>query len=200
MNSNAIRSADGDDAAAIAAIYNHYVRHDIATFEIDAVDAAEMRARIAAVRAHGLPWLVLEECAVGEHAAGEHAVGEHAVGEHAVGEHAAEQPSAVRGYAYATPWRTRAAYRHSVESSIYLAPDVGGRGLGRRLYQALLAALRPLEVHAVIGGVSLPNPASIALHERMGFRKVAHFSEVGRKFDRWIDVGYWQLMLPQDRG
>jgi phosphinothricin acetyltransferase len=184
MNSNAIRSAAGDDAAAIAGIYNHYVRHDIATFELDAVDAAEMRTRIAAVQAHGLPWLVLEE---------------RAVEEHAVEQRAVEYRGAVRGYAYATPWRTRAAYRHSVESSIYLAPDAAGRGFGRRLYQALLAALRPLEVHAVIGGVSLPNPASVALHERMGFRKVAHFSEVGRKFDRWIDVGYWQLILPQDR-
>ena len=104
----------------------------------------------------------------------------------------------MRGYAYAAPWRARAAYRHSVETSIYLAPGAGGRGLGARLYRALFAAL-PSHVHAAIGGVSLPNPASVALHERLGFRKVAHFREVGRKFGRWIDVGYWQRLLPDDR-
>ncbi|WP_097459380.1 arsinothricin resistance N-acetyltransferase ArsN1 family B [Mangrovitalea sediminis] len=99
------------------------------------------------------------------------------------------------GYAYATPWRPRAAYRHSVESSIYLAEGASGRGLGTRLYGALFDALRQRPVHAVFGGITLPNAGSVALHEKMGFRKVGHLQEVGWKFDRWIDVGYWQLLL-----
>lgn len=101
----------------------------------------------------------------------------------------------ILGYAYATPWKVRAAYRHSVESSIYLAQHATGRGLGSRLYTALIAELRQRGLHCVIGGAALPNPASVALHERLGFSKVAEFKEVGFKFGRWIDVAYWELML-----
>lgn len=103
-----------------------------------------------------------------------------------------EEGGVIGGYAYATAWRVRPAYRFSVESTIYLAPAFQGRGLGRRLYGDLLERLRAQGIHQVIGGVALPNVASVALHESLGFRKVAHFSEVGRKFDRWLDVGYWQ--------
>jgi len=101
----------------------------------------------------------------------------------------------IAGYAYATPWRTRAAYRFSVENSIYLSPAHAGRGIGKALAVALLHALRARGVHAVIGGIAQPNPASVALHESLGFEKVAHFKEVGWKFERWIDVGYWELRL-----
>ncbi|HVL74651.1 MAG TPA: arsinothricin resistance N-acetyltransferase ArsN1 family B [Noviherbaspirillum sp.] len=106
-----------------------------------------------------------------------------------------EQDGVVAGYAYATPWRTRAAYRYSVESTVYVAPDRHGQGFGAQLYRALIAALRERGVHSVIGGIAQPNPASVALHEKLGFEQVALFREVGRKFDRWIDVGYWQLRL-----
>lgn len=99
------------------------------------------------------------------------------------------------GYAYATAWRERSAYRHSVESTIYLAADVTGNGIGTVLYKALLEHLGELDVHCVIGGVALPNPASVALHEKLGFEKVAHFRQVGRKHKRWIDVGYWQKIV-----
>ena len=99
----------------------------------------------------------------------------------------------IAGYAYAAPWKARSGYRFTVESSIYLAPVQIGRGFGSALYRALLKALRALDVHCVIGGAALPNPASIALHEKLGFRQVAHFRQVGRKFGRWIDVAYWQL-------
>ena len=101
----------------------------------------------------------------------------------------------ILGYAYATPWKVRAAYRHSVESSIYLAQQATGRGLGSRLYAALITELRQRRLHCVIGGAALPNPASVALHEKLGFSKVAEFKEVGFKFGRWIDVAYWELML-----
>jgi phosphinothricin acetyltransferase len=98
------------------------------------------------------------------------------------------------GYAYASAWRARPGYRHAVESSVYLAAGQRGRGHGQRLYRALLARLEG-RFHAVIGGIALPNAASIALHERLGFRQVACFPEVGHKFGEWVDVGYWQLNL-----
>jgi len=108
-----------------------------------------------------------------------------------------EERGTVTGYAYAAPWHARSAYRFSVESSIYLARDCRGRGIGTRLYSALLEELRARGVHCVIGSVALPNAASVALHEKLGFRKVGHVREVGRKLDRWVDVGYWQLLLGQ---
>ena len=106
-----------------------------------------------------------------------------------------EQDGVVAGYAYATSWRVRAAYRFSVESSVYVSPGMAGRGIGSALYRALIGELRQRGVHAVIGGIAQPNPASVALHEKLGFDKVAHFKQVGRKFDRWVDVGYWELLL-----
>ena len=106
-----------------------------------------------------------------------------------------ENEGAVLGYAYASPWRPRAAYRHSVEATVYLDRTATGRGLGTQLYRELIAQLRERGLHVVIGGVALPNPASVALHEKLGFEKVAHFNEVGFKLGRWIDVAYWQLRL-----
>lgn len=106
-----------------------------------------------------------------------------------------EHDGAIAGYAYASPWKTRSGYRFAVESSIYLAPAQTGRGFGSRLYANLLENLRAWNVHCVIGGAALPNPASVTLHEKLGFTKVAHFRENGFKFGRWIDVGYWQLLL-----
>jgi phosphinothricin acetyltransferase len=106
-----------------------------------------------------------------------------------------EEEGEVSGYAYATRWRERASYRLSVESTVYLAPQRRGRGLGTTLYTALLDRLREAGSHCVLGGIALPNAASVALHEKLGFRKVAELKEVGMKLDRWVDVGYWQLIL-----
>ena len=106
-----------------------------------------------------------------------------------------EEEGRVVGYAYGRPWRERAAYRHSVEAGIYLHPSAVGKGIGAQLFTALLKELRVREFHSVMGGVSLPNPASVALLEKFGLRQVAHFREVGHKFGQWIDVGYWQLVL-----
>ena len=166
MAGDDIRDARAADAARIATIYNHYVAQTIVTFDIDPVAADDMRGRVAEVQRDGLPWLV-----------------------------ASDVTGVVLGYAYAARWRARAAYRHSVESSIYLAPGATGRGIGRRLYRRLLERLRASGLHTVIGGAALPNPPSVALHEALGFTQVAHLREVGRKFGRWIDVGYWQLHL-----
>ena len=99
------------------------------------------------------------------------------------------------GYAYAAPWKSRSAYRHTVESSVYVEPGFTGIGLGSRLYQALLQDLRGRGVHAVLAGIALPNNASVGLHEAFGFAQVGQMREVGRKFDQWLDVGYWQLLL-----
>ena len=106
-----------------------------------------------------------------------------------------ESEGRVVGYAYATKWRVRSAYRFSVETTVYLDEAFCGRGIGRALYSNLIEKLRAAGIHRAIGGVALPNPASIALHEKLGFKKVAHFSEVGFKFGRWIDVAYWELAL-----
>jgi L-amino acid N-acyltransferase YncA len=106
-----------------------------------------------------------------------------------------ERGGEVCGYAYASSWKERSAYRYSVESTVYLAADATGQGIGTLLYSALLDALRATEVHVVIGGIALPNEESVALHEKLGFTKIGHFREVGWKFDRWVDVGYWEMIL-----
>ncbi|MFN8397251.1 MAG: arsinothricin resistance N-acetyltransferase ArsN1 family B [Bacteroidia bacterium] len=100
----------------------------------------------------------------------------------------------VLGYAYASSWKSRCAYRNSVESTIYLHPEATGRGHGYPLYMELLRRLKELGLHAVIGGIALPNAGSVALHEKCGFRKIGEFVEVGNKFGGWINVGYWQLI------
>jgi phosphinothricin acetyltransferase len=102
----------------------------------------------------------------------------------------------VIGYAYAGKWKARAAYRHSVELSVYVSPERHGRGIGKQLYAELLRRLRATDVHCVVGGVAGDNAASMALHLSFGFEKVACFRDVGHKFGRWIDVTYFQLLLP----
>jgi phosphinothricin acetyltransferase len=106
-----------------------------------------------------------------------------------------EESGRVVGYAYAIPWKSRSAYRYSVESAVYVSSDCLGNGVGSKLYRALITELKGRSLHCVIGGIALPNAASIALHEKMGFEKVAQFREVGWKFQRRIDVGYWELLL-----
>ena len=92
-------------------------------------------------------------------------------------------------------WKARSAYRFSVESTVYIDQNSIGNGIGSLLYKELLSNLKNSRIHSVIGGIALPNPSSIALHEKYGFKKVAQFKEVGIKFDKWIDVGYWQLQF-----
>ena len=106
-----------------------------------------------------------------------------------------EIDGSIVGYAYATAWKSRSAYRFAVETAIYLKPDLTGRGIGHELYAALIAELRQRRLHTVIGGIALPNDASIALHEKLGFRKIGIFPEVGWKLSAWVDVGYWELVL-----
>jgi phosphinothricin acetyltransferase len=106
-----------------------------------------------------------------------------------------EKDSRVVGYAYAGKWKERSAYRYSVETAIYMDSRHVGKGIGTQLLKELLERLKAVSLHSVISGIALPNPASVALCERFGFKKIAHFSEVGYKMNRWIDVGYWELLL-----
>ncbi len=157
-----IRAVTATDCDAIARIYNHYVLTTVVSFEEQAVATAQIAERIAAVQTAGLPWLV------------------------------AEEDGRVVGYAYASKWHARSGYRFTVESTVYLAANATGRGTGSRLYDALLVAVRQTGAHVVMATIALPNPASVALHEKLGFVKVGHLGEIGFKLERWIDIGYWQ--------
>jgi len=106
-----------------------------------------------------------------------------------------EENNEIIGYAYASRWKQRSAYRFTVESSVYIKPNTLNKRIGTQLYTKLLKELKILKIHVVIGGMSLPNKASQLLHEKFGFKKVAHFKEVGFKFNKWIDVGYWELLM-----
>ena len=160
-----IRAVVTADAEAIARIYNYYVTDTIVTFEEEPVSPGEIEARISGVLSASLPWFV------------------------------AVRAGEIVGYAYASPWRERRGYRFSVEVTVYLDPDHGRSGIGSKLYAELLPTLKSAGFHSAMGGIALPNEASVRLHERFGFEKVAHFHESGFKFGRWIDVGYWQLVF-----
>lgn len=106
-----------------------------------------------------------------------------------------EEEGVLRGYAYASIWKDRAAYKRSREATIYLHRDATGSGRGRLLYQHLIDELRQEPIHSLIASIALPNASSVALHESLGFTKAGQFSEVGYKFGKFVDVGYWQLIL-----
>lgn len=106
-----------------------------------------------------------------------------------------EENNELKGYAYINEWRGRIAYRYTAESTVYLTPESTGQGIGYALYNTLIGECKKLSLHCLIGGIALPNNASISLHEKLNFKKVAHFQQVGFKFNQWIDVGYWQLIL-----
>ena len=106
-----------------------------------------------------------------------------------------EEDGVVLGYAYASVWKPRAAYNRSREVTVYLRRDVTGNGRGRQLYQHLIDELAKEPIHSLIASIALPNASSVALHESLGFTKAGQFSEVGFKFGKFVDVGYWQLIL-----
>jgi L-amino acid N-acyltransferase YncA len=106
-----------------------------------------------------------------------------------------EQEGKVIGYAYAGAWKSRTAYRYTVETSVYLENGLSRKGIGSALYAELLLRVKGLNLHGVIGGMALPNDECIALHKKFGFEQIAHFKEVGYKFNKWIDVAYWERIL-----
>jgi L-amino acid N-acyltransferase YncA len=161
-----LRPAEAGDLAAIAAIYTPEVLEGTATFELEPPDAAELGVRLAKVRALGLPWLV------------------------------AEAGGRIAGYAYAAMHRDRPAYRFTVEDSVYLPPWARGRGIGRQLLEAVVAASREAgmrQMVAVIGDSA--NLGSIGLHRACGFLDVGTLRDVGFKFGRWLDTVLMQRPL-----
>jgi L-amino acid N-acyltransferase YncA len=163
----ALREAGPDDIAAIHRLYAHHVLTGLASFEEQPPDADEIGRRFADVAARGLPWLV-----------------------------ACDKGGAVLGYCYAAPYRLRSAYRFTLEDSIYLAPEVLRRGIGRALLSALVARVTSLgyrQLVAVIGDSA--NLPSIALHERLGFRHAGLLPATGFKFGRWVDTVLMQREL-----
>jgi len=161
-----VRACEARDIAAVSAIYAHHVLHGLATFELVPPDAAEMERRRAHVRELGLPYLV------------------------------AESEGRVIGYAYAAPYRERPAYRYTLEDSIYIADEARGRGAGRILLEALVAACTRAgyrQLVAVIGDSA--NQASIGLHAACGFERAGCLASTGFKFGRWVDSVFMQRAL-----
>lgn len=99
------------------------------------------------------------------------------------------------GYAYATTWRTREAYRFSTETTVYLKQGYEGKGIGMLLYIELIKQLKSKGFHLLIGCITIPNEQSIWLHEKLGFQKAGHFNQAGWKFNQWLDVGFWELTI-----
>jgi phosphinothricin acetyltransferase len=164
-----VREGVEADLPALTEIYNHYVVNTAITFDVRPFTADERR-----------PWFR-------EHAG-------HARYKLLV----AEDASGVIGYATTSRWRAKPAYDTTVESTVYCRADSVGRGVGSLLYGSLFAAIEPAGVEQIVAGVALPNAASIALHERMGFREVGVFTSVGRKFDRFWDVAWYQRAVKRD--
>jgi phosphinothricin acetyltransferase len=160
-----IRDATDADFDAIAGITNHYIRHTPIHFGYDPVTGAELAAPWRNGRAL-YPYLVMTN-----------------------------DPGQVIGYAKAGKWRERAAYDRTAEVGIYLLPGWEGRGLGRTLYAALIEACRTRGLHSLIGGIALPNEASVRLHLGLGFVHVGTVREAGWKFEKWHGVAFYQLML-----
>lgn len=161
-----VRLADSSDIEAIRAIYAHHVLNGLASFETDPPDSAEMSRRHAQINEAGFPYLV------------------------------AVNAGSVIGYAYASPFRTRAAYRFTVEDSVYVAPEFQGRGAGRMLLTELIRRCTAQGLHqmlAVIGDSG--NLSSIGVHRACGFEHVGVMTQIGRKFDRWVDVVIMQRAL-----
>lgn len=166
MSDVTVRPAVADDLEAIAAIYAHHVRTGVATFEIEPPDTQEWRRRFGAVKDSGLPFV------------------------------SAEVDGVVVGYAYCSPWKSRPAYRHTVEDSVYLAHDAVGQGVGGRLLDALLAGCADSGVRQVIAVVADADAdASIALHRRRGFVDAGRLTAVGFKHGRWLDTILMQRTL-----
>lgn len=106
-----------------------------------------------------------------------------------------EEKGLVVAYAYAAPWRVRTAYRFSTELTVYVHKDHQGKGYGERIYSHLIDEMTRRGMHCLYGVIALPNAGSTGLHEKLGFKKCGHFTEVGFKFGNWIDVGYWEKKI-----
>jgi phosphinothricin acetyltransferase len=161
-----IRAADDADLAGVNDIYNEYVRTAHYTFDVEPMTIEARREWFAHYGSSGRHRVLV-----------------------------AVRDGALVGFTTSSRYRPKAAYETSVETSIYLAADATGAGIGTKLYRELFGVLAREDVHRAYAGIALPNPASIALHERFGYKKVAHFTEQGRKFDRYWDVAWFEKPL-----
>jgi L-amino acid N-acyltransferase YncA len=160
-----VRAVRAEDASAIAAIYAPYVEGSMISFELEAPDAKAMLGRIEAGGAL-YPWLAAED-----------------------------EDGVLAGYAYASAFRPRPAYRYAVETTVYVRDRDHGRGIGARLYRPLLEMLEAQGFAHAFAAIGLPNAGSVVLHERCGFARAGTYSKVGFKLDQWWDVGLWQRPL-----
>ena len=165
-----VRSARLGDLPALTDIYNHYIVTTAITFDLRPFTPDERRAWLDDHAASGRHRLLV----------------------------ATDEHDRCLGYASSSRWRPKPAYDTTVEVSVYCHPDARGRGCGSALYRALFATLEREDVHTLVAGVSLPNPASLSLHERFGFRPVGVFHGVGRKFDQFWDVAWFERPLRLD--
>ena len=166
MSQLSIRAAQESDLPALTRLYNHYVSTSPVTFDVSAISVEARRSWFRHYASAG-PHRLLVACE-------------------------GERPV---GYASSSRFREKAAYEPTVETTIYLDPDATGRGIGTRLYGALLEGLEGEDVHRAVAGITLPNPPSIDLHRRLGFREVGTFDEVGRKFGRYWSVQWYEKRL-----
>jgi phosphinothricin acetyltransferase len=162
-----VRAATIEDLGAITEVYNQYVMHSTATFDVSAMTAEERRGWFDHYSSEG-PYRLL----------------------------VATRAGVVVGYAASSRFRPKPAYDPSVEVTVYLAPDDLGRGVGSLLYQQLFAELRTQPLHRAYAAIALPNPASVRLHRRFAFDEVGTLHEVGRKQGRWVDVLWMQRRIP----
>ena len=165
-----LRTAASSDAEAISAIYGPIVATTTISFELEPPTVDEMRNRIAATLQH-LPWLV-----------------------------SLDDEGSVDGYVYASKHRERAAYQWAVDTTAYVREDRRGKGVARKLYDALFEELVALGYYQAFAGIALPNAASVALHEAVGFASLGVYRNVGFKLGAWHDVGWWQKTLQESAG
>ena len=189
-----VRAAVPADAEPVAAIFAHYVATSVATFEEVAPTAADWRRRLGELAARNLPFLVAEAGVAGNGVSG--VAGNGAAGGAAAGGAVAGGGGFVCGFAYASPWRPKSAYRHTVEDTVYLSPGCTGRGIGSALLGTLLAGCAAAGARQVIAVIAdTGSDASAALHRRFGFTQAGLLSGVGRKHGLWIDTLLMQKEL-----
>jgi phosphinothricin acetyltransferase len=167
MSTAVIRPATLEDLPALTDIYNHYVVNTAITFDLRPFAPDERRAWFDDHAAAGRHRLIVS----------------------------VDSDGRLLGYATTSRWRPKAAYDTTVEASVYCDPGAVGRGCGSSLYAALFESIATEDVHRIVAGVSLPNPPSIRLHQRFGFRSVGVFPGVGRKFDKYWDVAWFERPL-----
>jgi len=160
-----IRNVKLSDAERIAQIYNYYIENTVVTFDENQVAEETVRQKIEDIRAKSYPYLVYEE------------------------------KGQLMGYAYLDTWRSRSAYNITLETSIYVDIQHTGKGWGSKLYEALIEKARGMNIHSLIAGISLPNDYSRKLHKKFGFQLIGNFKEVGIKFNKLIDVEFWQKIV-----